>query len=645
MTSLAAINAILNREFDSLEALLRFYRQELPRRTAGYHQEEVGPVMHHDKPGEADRFVTKQFHLGEYTMDMSAGLDWYATPTGDLEWNGGLVRHGYFMLLAKRYRETGDEQYAEAIIEHLLDYIQRVPPFEPEGRPYLEYKKSTWRPFEVAGRAAETWPEALAQIITSPSLTPESWATILYSIHEHGCFLAKHHWRTGNHACLETAAMGLLGIFYAEFKEAEAWRRYAVDFLMRMWPEQFHQDGYTKEMSGGYHWVALRSFFSLYEAATRNGYADLFSGEYLERLRLSARAELLQDKPDFTVPITNDSNTQTNRREQLERIAATLDLPEVVYVLSAGATGSPPPASYFFPEARVGIMRSDWSRNARYLFFDMGRWGDNHMNEDQLNIEVSAYGRKFLVNSGRWRYTTSPNAPWMTRAKYFKTTAAYNSVLVNGYNQIPGDAQGEMGITEKFDYAKGVFAAGYGIEATQADERLLREKGVGHNHVCLVKEVLHQREVFFAKPDFWVVRDTLQGAELQQAEQIWHFYDGTLTIAPGGRGMMTQFDDANLIIISYGGELTELMKYEGSQEPFRGWHCPYYDQLRPAPELAYTRRGNGKIVFDTLIFPVLGTIRTIPDFEVTSQGYRVAFGGRDWEIIAPCQGKWQLQLG
>src|SRR5690606_1446442 len=126
-------------------------------------------VMHHDRPGEADQFVWKIFHLGEHTMDLSAGLDWYATPNGDLEWNGGLVRHGYFMLLAEEYRKTGDEKYAAAIIEHLLDYIEKVPRFDPVGKPYLEYKKSTWRPFEVAGRIAETWPEALAKIIKSKS--------------------------------------------------------------------------------------------------------------------------------------------------------------------------------------------------------------------------------------------------------------------------------------------------------------------------------------------------------------------------------------------------------------------------------------------------------------------------------------------
>ncbi|MGE5549926.1 MAG: heparinase II/III family protein [Bacteroidota bacterium] len=641
MQLLDQINAILTSKFESLDDLLFFYRRVLPERTAGYHQEEVGPVMHDDAPGEADKFVAKIFHLGEHTLDMSGGLDWYATPNGDLEWNGGLVRHGYLMLLAEEYRKTGDEKYAAAVIEHILDYIRNVPRFDPAGKPYLEYKKSTWRPFEVAGRAAETWPEALGKIISSGCMTPEAWAEIMLSIHEHADFLSLHHWRTGNHACLEVAALGLIGVFYQEFKEAEAWRRYAVDFLMKMWPEQFHPDGYTKEMSGGYHWVAMRSFFTYYEVASRNGFADLFPPAYVERLKLTSLAELWQSKPDFTVPITNDSNTKTNRQAQLARIDGLFNLPAIRYRLSGGKEGTPPVhTSYFFPEARVGVMRSDWTDTARYLFFDLGRWGDNHMNEDQLHVEVSAYGRKFLVGCGRWRYTTSPDAPWMPWAKYFKTTAAYNSILVDGYGQVPGDADGWMRIREGYDYAEGVFGAGYGEDAGPADEKLLQERGVTTGKVVRVAGITHKRQIIFVKPCFWVLRDTVTGAGEHEAEQLWHYYDGPIAPDPSGRFLVTDFPDANLILATAGGNPVEANVWTGSEDPIRGWHCPYYDQKRPAPELSFRQRGRDEIVFHTLIFPVQGRPAEMPGFDVTPEGYAVRYGGKTWVIRAPGEGEW-----
>jgi hypothetical protein len=64
---------------------------------------------------------------------------------------------------------------------------------------------------------------------------------------------------------METADLGLLGVFYPEFLDAPRWRAYAADFLTGMWDTLFHADGYTREMSGGYHWVALRSYLSFYE--------------------------------------------------------------------------------------------------------------------------------------------------------------------------------------------------------------------------------------------------------------------------------------------------------------------------------------------------------------------------------------------
>lgn len=639
------VNGLVIEGFASLEACLEHYREVLPKRVDNYHQEEVGPIYHHDEPGEADRFVRKEFHLGEGTVDMSGGLDWYAAAGGDLEWNGGLVRHGYFMLLAAEYKRTGEEKYAETILEHMLDYIERVPPFQPEGRPYLEYKKSTWRPFEVAGRAAETWPEALVKIIGSAAMTPERWGRILCSIHEHAVFLRNEHWQTGNHATLEVAAIGIIAIFYSEFRESSDWLSYAVEFLDDMWPELFAEDGYSREMSGSYHWVAMRSYFSFYEVACKNGLAGLFPDRYKERLMLNSIAELMQDKPDGSTPISNDSSSRINRIEQLERIDKVFNIPGLRNFLDGGEGGpAPKDSSYFYPDSRVGIMRSGWDRQANYLFFDMGPWGDNHMNQDQLSIELSAKGRHFLINGGKWRYTTSdPSADWMPLAKYFKATSSYNCVLVNGYEQIFGDAQGEMVIHEDYDYADGTFAAGFGEEVPGVDEELLRTRGLATLMENRLPGVSHRRQVYFAKPDFWIVRDTIEGPGVESATQLWHFHDGPLMkMDTAGSCYCTAFVDSNLILKFTCDNETSASVYEGQKEPFiAGWHCPYYDQIRPAPELRISQEGAGKIVFHTLLVPVSGKAQEMPSLEFDGEHFRVCIGGKSCTIHAPLEGSWQ----
>lgn len=640
------LDGVLEQPFDGLEGCLAHYREVLPGRVGDYHLEEVGPIMPHDEPGEADRFVQREFRLGEVTVDLTAGLDWYAAPGGDLEWNGGLVRHGYMTLLAKAYRETGKEVYAATLVEHLLDYIERVPPIDPEGMPYLDYKRSTWRPFEVACRAGETWPEALAGIIGSPSMTPEAWGKILYSIHQHAEFLKRHHWPNGNHATLEVADLGIIAVFFPEFRESAGWFAYALDFLDRMWPELFEEDGYTRELSGSYHWVAMRSYLSFFEVARVNGLGNRFPERYRERLIRNSLAELYQVKPDGSTPVSNDSSMRINRREQLERMDRLLGIPGIRYFLSGGREGVPPePSSYFYPRSRIGIQRSDWSPKARYLYFDMGPWGDNHMNQDQLSVEVFAFGRPLLVNGGKWRYTTSdPEADWMPLARYFKSTAACNGVLVNGYNQVFGDAEGTMATGPDFDYADGCFRAGFGEEVPGRDEQLFREKGLATRMEKRVPGAVHRRQVAFVRPHFWILRDTVEGPGVAFAEQVWHFTGGGLrSRSHVGQCWHTVFSDANLVLISTGAAPLTARTCTGQKEPFfAGWHCPYYDVLRPAPELRIHQAATGKLVFHTLLFPLEGKVGEVPGFRYETGIYQIEREGQSWRVAAPEEGAWQL---
>jgi hypothetical protein len=642
---------IMEIKFNSLEDILEFYREKLPERVKDYRLDEVGPIMSKGTKEEIEGYLNNKFSFCGLSMDMRDGIDWYGTPNGDLEWNGGFVRQGYFMYLADEYEKTKDEKYAETIINHMIDYIEKMPRYNPEGRPYLEYKKSTWRPFEVAGRAGENWPVALAKIINSESMTAESWGRILLSIYDHADFLSIHHWRTGNHACLEVACLGVISIFYKEFKNSSKWLKYSMDFLMKMWEDEFYEDGYTKEMSGGYHWVAMRSFFALYEVGKNNGYEEIFPEEYINKLYKAGIAEFYQEKPDYSIPITNDSNTLTNRKIQLEKIAKLFDVEEIKYRLTNGSEGvTPSKTSYFYSDTRIGIMRSDWSEKALYMFIDMGDWGTNHMNEDQLNIEVSAYGRNFLANSGRWRYTTSPGiTDWLDKAKYFKDTASYNSVLVDGYSQVPGDAKGSMIIKDDYDFVEGIFDAGYGEETSDVDEKLFKETGISNFKKVIVDGIVHKRQAIFVKPYFWIVRDTIISAENEEheAEQIWHYISGEVKSINNGQYVCTEFEDANLILAQPEGAVVEPTIFKGSEEPFRGWHCPYYDQLKAAPEVAYKNTGKGEVVFHTLIMPVQGKIDELPKFiklenceEIT---YEVSFEGKTHIILAPKSGEWTLK--
>ncbi len=232
----------------------------------------------------------------------------------------------------------------------------------------------------------------------------------------------------------------------------------------------------------------------------------------------------------------------------------------------------------------------------------------------------------------------------MGLAKYFKNTPAYNCVLVNGYEQIFGDAQGDMVSGENFDYADGIFEAGFGEEVPGRDEKLFRERGLSTLMEDRLPGVSHRRQIFFAKPDFWIIRDTIAGPNVERAEQLWHFFDGAIAPVGGDQGTWsTDFDDSNLIVKTIGdGEITA-NKYEGQKEPFiAGWHCPYYDIIRPAPELRFEQKAKDEIVFHTLIAPVKGKVSSAPIFTFDGSAYHVNVDGKEVTINTTADGPWTI---
>ncbi|MDY5931278.1 MAG: heparinase II/III family protein, partial [Candidatus Ornithospirochaeta sp.] len=373
--SFANLLECLTLEAGNEQEVLDYYRSCLASRIGDYWLDEVGPIMSKGLEEEMDAYMENIFPFNGIVSDQRDGINWYAAPDGDLEWNGGFVRHGYMAYLAERYSRTRDERIAAKIISDMLDYIEKVPPYDPEGKPYLEYKKSTWRPFEAAGRAAENWPVILRRIIDSASMDAESFCRILYSVHQHAVFLFHHHWKTGNHACLETAGLCVISVFFPEFRESEEWIRYSLAFLEKMVDEQFYPDGYTREMSGAYHFVAMRSFFQIYEVLSANGRASLVPPAIMEYLGKSALAEFYQMKPDGSLPVTNDSNLRTNHGKYLKKMRPLLPEGYSDYALSGGKEGRKPAReSYMLPDAMLGIMRNGWDRDSVYLDFDMGPW-------------------------------------------------------------------------------------------------------------------------------------------------------------------------------------------------------------------------------------------------------------------------------
>ena len=81
-----------------------------------------------------------------------------------------------------------------------------------------------------------------------------------------------------------------------------------------------------------------------------------------------------------------------------------------------------------------GANRATAYADERWLVLDAGPLGDGgHGHYDALHFEAYAYGRPLVVDPGRYTYSESgPN--WR---RWFKGTAAHNTVTVDGLDQTP----------------------------------------------------------------------------------------------------------------------------------------------------------------------------------------------------------------
>ncbi|NWF73053.1 MAG: heparinase II/III-family protein, partial [Nitrospirae bacterium] len=88
---------------------------------------------------------------------------------------------------------------------------------------------------------------------------------------------------------------------------------------------------------------------------------------------------------------------------------------------------------HYFESSGNAVLRDGWHPDAAYVFFDCGVHGAVnyvHAHADALSIEFSSDGVAWIVDPGTYTYTKDPEL-----RDYFRSTAAHNTVVINGLSQ------------------------------------------------------------------------------------------------------------------------------------------------------------------------------------------------------------------
>jgi uncharacterized heparinase superfamily protein len=491
----------------------------------------------------------------DWGLDYHADIVVYREGGPDIRVLWELNRLGHLVPLALAYAATADERFAETFFQHIESWMEQ----NPYGR------GANWNcAMEAALRAINVL-AAFDILRLSAACTEEKLLSILQFLDQHGRFiLANNEFSyvgTSNHYLSDVIGLFWIGTMVPELEHAAEWREFGRREMLNETEKQVLPDGADFEASTGYHKFVTEMLLYSHLLAECNrvempaGFAKLVNRMLLYISGIT--------RPDGKVPLIGDadgSQIVPMIRRDADDQAYLLALGTAVFkdsALKEFAVSSPemfwllgeegikdftavdrprtPSRSRTFEDAGAYVMRD----GDLYLHLNTGDIGANgrgsHGHNDALALEVSAYGRPFIIDPGSYVYNLDRE-----QRHLFRSTGYHSTVLIDGIEQntTNADLPFIMGNEAKPRVRSW---------ETNADNDRIEAEHYGYNR--LPEPVTHRRTVTFDKADrYWLIEDALTGGGTHQFRFVFHLAPGVSVeplepssvrlIADGGVSMM-----------------------------------------------------------------------------------------------------------
>ncbi len=554
----------------------------------------------------ADEICTNTFDFrGSGPITFRDKIDWTYRPQGNIDWTWDLNRHAYFETLGRAYWYTQDERYALKFREILLDWSASNP---------ASVNQFNWSSvFEVAFRI-NTWIWAFHYFRPAAAFDDEASLALLKGLLIHGRFLNANlelH-VPNNHLLLEAKALALLGILFPEFKDAKRWRQRGLSILERQVQAQVCADGVHAERATHYHRVIAGELLELLVLMENNSIP--ISSTMVDAFSRMVEFELWITKPNGVIPLFGDSALEDTYlrfpaatggavflgRNDLKSVVPPMD-EAIVWLLGhrrirqfLGA-----PAEEFqlnsraFSQGGYIVMRAGKGPGAAYLAFDCGPFGHrpvpSHGHADALSFELYAHGQTLVVDPGV--YSTQLGQDWRN---FFRGTRAHNTVVVDDQDQSvlmdirgvhrPARATLHQWITnDQFDF----------VDGSQNGYQRLSEP------------ITHRRQVFFVKPEYWVIIDLLLGRGKHCFDLYFHLLPGIepQLNAESGAVITENGKQPGLAIVPLTASDLQAEIITGATNPIQGWVSFYSGKKQPASTVRYRQVATAPLQICTVLYP------------------------------------------
>ncbi len=565
---------------------------------------------------DADKTIARDFTVTGVTHNIGTGdrvvngrvvrgVNFHAVPSEDMEWTWQVNRFAWMWALAvtsRGYLDLSDNATAEYYAEALVDIYTMFLDDEPVGSAF------TWRTIDSAIRIGILI-RAFDLIKATRAFTPEFCHRFLSSLVDHGQFLFDFHKVTTNWAFIETINELLLASFLPEVTSTRSWIDDAWSSMDNSVGYSMYPDGGTNEQSIEYHLV--------------------IAGNVLDAIDLDRNYDFLTAPPSLldagrkmsvflihnTMP---DGMVTTYGHADLRSPSSHIGLasrlydgdPEIEYFDHNGninASNPPPRLSVGFESSGIFVSRTAWNDpDALYSFFDGGPFGSGyHQNNDLLNVMAYAFGRRLLIDPGRYSYTTDE------KSLYLRSALAHNTWLVDGKDLFLVDAAGH-------GWAGG--STGSSARAWHSAFCALAEREFTFvNFRNDPADILSNQSGPTDQSRYWIATDFWHGSGGHLVEVLWQMpfhtparIDSASAPIPGTTPVgssyctKTDFTDGNLATYGF-GPWTGVQAISGGDSsvyghPF-GWWSRDYNVIEQCTTLRYAGQVDGPGAWFAVLYP------------------------------------------
>lgn len=494
-------------------------------------------------------------------------INWDSRPVPDNEWVWQLNRMYFWNAMGRVYWHTGDEKYAKAWGEQLIDWVQK----NPNDKEHIY----AWRSIET-GIRGNSWCELYQRFIDSPSFTSEVLIHFLISLHDHATFLMTKYTTNSNWALMEAEGMAFISILFPEFKESIAWRNEAYRRFNIEIDKQVYPDGHQRELAIGYHIGCINWFMKTYELAKMNGMDDAFAPTYVQKIEKMCEVPMKLCHPDGTGVQFGDAWTGTpgQYNKQFMTWSKLFNRDDFLYIATGGAEGKAPNETAFaLPESGLYSMRSSWKSDAIFLALKCGKDGGAHSQPDNGTFGLYAGGKILMPDAGSYIYSGDPEG----RA-WFRQTKVHQTLTLNDRNSTYNPAL----LKWKSD----------------KDQDLLIVENKSY------EDLTHRRSVMFIEKRYFVIIDEAYGTATGDIGLHFQLAPGEPIVNKEKFSIQTNYpDDWNLFLQTHRSDGAMELKDE------EGWVSHQYTVKEPRPAFCFhvSKSDTEKVVrYVTLLLPYNG---------------------------------------